>query len=154
MIKSGGRIGWMFFTFVAAISWGVGNAMMKHTRLSISSIALTFWSLAAGAVCFTVLSMLFEREAWHWPNALQWLAIGYGGELADVEAIFLAFDILQLAVLLYLTGGLVNPFSLLLLAKAVLAIWFMALRGKLAFVHVHFGDKGSAARCHFGNHRS
>lgn len=37
-------------------------------------------------------------------------------------------------------------FSLLLLAKAVLAIWLMALRGKLAFVHVHFGDKGSAAR--------
>jgi glycosyltransferase involved in cell wall biosynthesis len=37
-------------------------------------------------------------------------------------------------------------FSLLLLAKAVLAIWSVALRGKLAFVHVHFGDKGSAAR--------
>ncbi len=37
-------------------------------------------------------------------------------------------------------------YSLLLLAKAVLAIWIMALRGKLAFVHVHFGDKGSAAR--------
>ena len=35
----------------------------------------------------------------------------------DREAtIFLAFDILQLAVLLYLTGGLINPFSLLLLA--------------------------------------
>ena len=69
----------LLFTFGAAISWGVGNAMMKHTRLSISSIALTFWSLAAGAVCFTVLSVLFEHEAWHWPNALQWLAIGYGG---------------------------------------------------------------------------
>lgn len=37
-------------------------------------------------------------------------------------------------------------FSVLLLARAVLAIWLMALRGRLAFVHVHFGDKGSAAR--------
>ena len=35
-------------------------------------------------------------------------------------AIFLAFDILQLAVLLYLTGGLINPFSLLLLAPVAI----------------------------------
>jgi drug/metabolite transporter (DMT)-like permease len=69
----------LVFTFGAAISWGVGNAMMKHTRLSISSIALTFWSLAAGAVSFSILALLFERDAWHWPNVLQWLAIGYGG---------------------------------------------------------------------------
>jgi drug/metabolite transporter (DMT)-like permease len=69
----------LVFTFGAAISWGIGNAMMKHTRLSISSLALTFWSLAAGAVSFTVLAWVFERDAWHWPNLLQWLAIGYGG---------------------------------------------------------------------------
>ena len=69
----------LLFTFGAAISWGIGNAMMKHTRLSISSIALTFWSLAAGAVCFSVMALLFEFDAWHWPNALQWLAIAYGG---------------------------------------------------------------------------
>ena len=69
----------LLFTFGAAISWGVGNAMMKHTRLSISSIALTFWSLAAGAVCFSVMALVFEFHAWHWPNRLQWLAIVYGG---------------------------------------------------------------------------
>ena len=69
----------LLFTFGAAISWGVGNAMMKHTRLSISNIALTFWSLAAGSVCFSVMSLLLEFDAWHWPNPMQWLAIAYGG---------------------------------------------------------------------------
>ena len=69
----------LLFTFGAAISWGIGNAMMKHTRLSISSIALTFWSLAAGAVCFSVMALAFEFDAWHWPNLMQWLAIVYGG---------------------------------------------------------------------------
>src|SRR5512143_4269150 len=39
----------------------------------------------------------------------------------DREAtVFLAFDILQLAVLLYLTGGLLNPFVLLLLAPVAI----------------------------------
>ena len=69
----------LVFTFGAAISWGIGNAMMKHTRLSISSLALTFWSLAVGAVCFTFLAWVLERDVWRWPNLWQSLAIGYGG---------------------------------------------------------------------------
>ena len=67
------------FTFGAAISWGIGNAMMKHSRLSISSISLTFWMLLTGAVCFSVMALLFERNDLHWPQATQWLAIVYGG---------------------------------------------------------------------------
>jgi drug/metabolite transporter (DMT)-like permease len=67
------------FTFGAAISWGIGNAMMKHTRVSVSSTTLTFWMLLAGAVSFTGLALLFERGQWHWPDTLQALAIGYGG---------------------------------------------------------------------------
>jgi drug/metabolite transporter (DMT)-like permease len=67
------------FTFGAAISWGIGNAMMKHTRLSISSITLTFWMLLTGAVCFSLMALMFERDALQWPQTTQWLAILYGG---------------------------------------------------------------------------
>ena len=67
------------FTFGAAISWGIGNAMMKHSRLSISSISLTFWMLLTGAVCFSAMALLFERSDLRWPQATQWLAIVYGG---------------------------------------------------------------------------
>ena len=42
--------------------------------------------------------------------------------LSDPEAAtFLGFDILQLTVLLFLTGGITNPFSILLLAPAAIA---------------------------------
>ena len=47
-------------------------------------------------------------------------------------AIFLAFDILQLAVLLYLTGGLINPFSLLLLAPVAIGATILSLASNIA----------------------
>jgi two-component system sensor histidine kinase RegB len=47
-------------------------------------------------------------------------------------AIFLAFDILQLAVLLYLTGGLGNPFSLLLLAPVAIGATILSLASNVA----------------------
>lgn len=37
-------------------------------------------------------------------------------------------------------------FSLLLLLRAILVIWWNALLGRVAFVHVNLGDKGSALR--------
>src|SRR3954463_14176277 len=46
--------------------------------------------------------------------------------------IFLAFDILQLAVLLYLTGGLINPFSLLLLAPVAIGATILSLTSNVA----------------------
>lgn len=49
--------------------------------------------------------------------------------LRDNEAaLFLAYDILQLAVLLYLTGGLQNPFALLFLAPATISATILSLR--------------------------
>ncbi len=57
------------------------------------------------------------------------LRIGYGStyRLSDKEAgALLAFDIVQLAMLLYLTGGLVNPFSILFLAPVLISA--MALK--------------------------
>lgn len=51
----------------------------------------------------------------------------------DREAtIFLAFDIVQLAVLLYLTGGLLNPFSLLLLAPVAIGATILSLASNIA----------------------
>lgn len=63
----------------AAIAWGIGNAMMKNARLSISSVSLTFWSLLAGTVVFGLFAIIFESSRWRWPNLIEWLAIVYGG---------------------------------------------------------------------------
>ncbi|MGZ5924266.1 MAG: sensor histidine kinase, partial [Rhizomicrobium sp.] len=52
------------------------------------------------------------------------LAIRYPAShrLTNREAtVYLAFDVLQLAALLYLTGGITNPFALMFLAPVVIA---------------------------------
>ena len=64
---------------IAAITWGLGNAMMKNNSLSVNGIALTFWALFIAFIVFTLIAFAFERENWLWPNIFQWLAIVYGG---------------------------------------------------------------------------
>jgi two-component system sensor histidine kinase RegB len=69
-----------------------------------------------------------------------WLALQYPRNhvLTDREAtLFFAFDILQLAVLLYFTGGLANPFAILFLAP--LALGATVLRARSVLILGIFG---------------
>jgi len=62
------------------------------------------------------------------------LAIRYRANLRlrnRYAVLLLAYDILQLAVLLYLTGGLQNPFSFLFLVPATVSASTLPLRGTL-----------------------
>lgn len=53
--------------------------------------------------------------------------------LSERQAVlFLAFDILQLSVLLYLTGGLTNPFSLLIVAPVTVSATILTRRSTMA----------------------
>ena len=63
----------------AAVIWGIGNAMVKHKKLALHGVALTFWALVIAFVFFFGITAAFERDQWAWPNFLQWLAILYGG---------------------------------------------------------------------------
>jgi two-component system sensor histidine kinase RegB len=70
-------------------------------------------------------------------SALLNLAVSLGrpasARIDDREAtIFLAFDIVQLAVLLYLTGGLINPFSLLMMAPVAIGATILSLASNIA----------------------
>jgi drug/metabolite transporter (DMT)-like permease len=67
---------------VAAITWGVGNAMMKNSKLSVSGITLTFWALFIAFFFFLAITIIFERDLWEWPTLMQWLAILYGGVIS------------------------------------------------------------------------
>jgi drug/metabolite transporter (DMT)-like permease len=69
----------LVYTFGAAITWGIGNAMMKNSKLSISSVSLTFWSLLCGSVVFCAFAIGLETSRWRWPLTVEWLAIAYGG---------------------------------------------------------------------------
>jgi two-component system sensor histidine kinase RegB len=75
------------------------------------------------AACFAVIALSA------WLNVLVSLAASGQRLATDNEAAaHIAFDILQLTALLYLTGGNVNPFSLLLIGPATLAAATLPLR--------------------------
>ncbi|MEO1251986.1 MAG: ActS/PrrB/RegB family redox-sensitive histidine kinase [Pseudomonadota bacterium] len=64
-----------------------------------------------------------------WLNLFTILRFSPQRFLTDQEAgAFIAFDIIQLCVLLALTGGLLNPFSALIIAPVTIAASFLTLR--------------------------
>ena len=54
--------------------------------------------------------------------------------LVEQNLLALIFDILQLAALLFLTGGLLNPFSVLLLAPVVVSATMLRRRATLVLI--------------------
>ncbi|MBS0224606.1 MAG: ActS/PrrB/RegB family redox-sensitive histidine kinase [Proteobacteria bacterium] len=111
----------------------------------LRALVLIRWAAVAG--------QLFTAAVVHWGlgfslpllpvggaialSALLNLAVSLGrpasARIDDREAtIFLAFDIVQLAVLLYLTGGLTNPFALLLLAPVAVGATILSLASNIA----------------------
>jgi len=48
-----------------------------------------------------------------------------------ISTIYLLYDLVQLAALLYLTGGITNPFTILLIVPAIVSSTFLTLRSTL-----------------------
>jgi len=70
-----------------------------------------------------------------WLNILLSLRYTSATRLPDWQAsAYFAFDVLQLAVLLYLTGGLENPFVLLVLAPVTISAATLSLRSTMLLV--------------------
>jgi two-component system, sensor histidine kinase RegB len=78
------------------------------------------------APCFVVIA------ASVWLNIGLRLRFGRADRLEDIPAaLLLAYDILQLTALLYLTGGIENPFSVLYLAPIMISA--VSLSGRITF---------------------
>jgi two-component system, sensor histidine kinase RegB len=62
-------------------------------------------------------------------NVVAWITNRAGARLGNGEAsLYLAFDTLQLGVLLFLTGGLQNPFAMLMLAPVTVSATILTRR--------------------------
>jgi len=114
--------------------WSWAAPGLRRGRLRVRSLLAQRWLAVAGqtaallfvgivlklqvpwALCFSLIALSA------WLNVLLGLA-STGQRLArEGEATAqIAFDILQLAGLLYLTGGVANPFSILMIAPVTLA---------------------------------
>jgi drug/metabolite transporter (DMT)-like permease len=60
---------------VAAATWALGTQLLRRSRIGLPTLTLAFWMVALTAVVMSVLAWIFERAAWHWPNAVAGNAI-------------------------------------------------------------------------------
>ncbi|MBX7146268.1 MAG: ActS/PrrB/RegB family redox-sensitive histidine kinase [Alphaproteobacteria bacterium] len=84
------------------ITLGVVGFIFKY------SLPLTWCLVVIGASIIVNIAATYHLPARGWLNNHQ-------------VALYLVFDLLQLAILLYLTGGLYNPFALLILAPVIIS---------------------------------
>jgi drug/metabolite transporter (DMT)-like permease len=63
---------------IAALSWAVGTILMRRTRLTLSTQAITVWMMLLSSAGFWLIAPLFEP----WPrwqfSAPMWLALAWG----------------------------------------------------------------------------
>ncbi len=123
--------------------WTLGGA--RRARLRIRTLITIRWLAVAGqlvTVLFVHYGLGFNLPlipclvliaVSAFLNLLVLLADNRQRQMADWEAtVQLGFDILQLAGMLYLTGGAINPFSVLLIAPVVLAAATLPFRHVVA----------------------
>eukprot|EP01030_Chromulinospumella_sphaerica_P020432 gene20432-20344_t len=120
--------------------WDFGGS--RRARLRVRTLITVRWLTVVGqlaTVLFVRFGLGFELPLAAcltliglsaWMNWLLFLAsTSTQRQAADWEATAqLGFDILQLSGMLYLTGGSINPFSLLIIAPVVLAAATLPLR--------------------------
>lgn len=113
-------------------------------RLRLQTLVLLRWLAVGGqaaAVLFTALVLGFELPlelclaavaASAWLNIILALRYPAPRRLGEREAAqYLGYDIIQLAVLLYLTGGLENPFAFLFLVPVTISATTLSLRATI-----------------------
>jgi two-component system sensor histidine kinase RegB len=122
---------------------GLPDFLIAQGRLSFLTLIAVRWMTLAGELAAVLVAAFWLHL--HFPFALCLAVIAVGAALnltlslarrglgrpqEWTLALQLGFNLIQLAVLLFLTGGVVNPFSLLLIAPVTLAA--AALRGRYA----------------------
>ncbi len=125
------------------------SGVISGGRLRLRTLILIRWVAAAGQT-ITVLSVYF---GFGFPLPLYWCLgviatlmlsnlalIGRGTGRARLDdpaaALLLGFDVVQLAALLYLTGGLQNPFAILIIAPVAVSATLLSRRATAALTLV------------------
>ena len=114
----------------------------QSIALSLTYFVLGF-TLPIG-LCFAAVAASI------WLNLGLRLRFGHNDRLQERSAsLLLAFDVLQLAGLLFLTGGLQNPFSILFLAPVMISAVALPLRRTLALMILMVACASLLARFHY-----
>jgi two-component system sensor histidine kinase RegB len=111
-----------------------------HGRVRLRTLVLIRWSAVVGQA----LALLVVRAGFGYELPMGWaLAVVAASAVINIvaslrpsstwlgdgaAALFLAYDLLQVAALLYLTGGMHNPFAILILAPVTVAATVLSRR--------------------------
>lgn len=111
-------------------------------------ITIRWIAIIGQLIAILAVSGIFDFPLPLWPalcaigasiavNGVSSLAYPSKAYLTGRQAGFhLAFDLLQLAVLLFLTGGLVNPFSVLILVPVTISATLLSLRSTVLLIMI------------------
>ena len=134
---------------------GTGGRVRLRTLSNLRWLAVAGQSAALFLVYFALgysLPILYCAVGIVVSGALNvLLALRYPANhrLTNREATFyLAFDVLQLAALLYLTGGITNPFALMFVGPVVIAATTLNLGNVLILAGIAFGSVSLIAIAH------
>ena len=110
------------------------NLNLDKNTLTILRYIAIFGQFLAINIVFFYLDLPFPIETSYiiiFIGLLTNIYLQFGikiNQLKDIyAAIFLIYDLLQLSILLYLTGGIFNPFSLLLIIPAIVSSTFLSM---------------------------
>lgn len=62
---------------MAACAWGIGTQLTRHTRMSVPTMTLSFWSTVLCVIWMLGLTLWLEPFPWREPDAVAWTAILY-----------------------------------------------------------------------------
>ncbi len=112
------RLGTLTLLRWLAVAGQVAAIVIVHFGLDYNLPLLACLGAVGASIILNILVVLI------WPQSRR---------LTDAETtLYIAFDQLQLAALLYFTGGLENPFAILFIAPATIAASSLNLRNTLA----------------------
>jgi drug/metabolite transporter (DMT)-like permease len=65
----------------AASVWALGTQLLRHTRVDVPTLTISFWMVTITGVVMTLLAAIFERSQWQVPPAPSVWAILYNAVL-------------------------------------------------------------------------
>lgn len=66
---------------LSAVTWAVGIRQMRATRIPATTLTLSFWMAVLTVLVLTVLTWVFERDAWTVPTPTVWASVVYNAVL-------------------------------------------------------------------------
>lgn len=151
VVEDRGSMRWLRRRFLAGGNTATASVAAEAGRVRLQTLVLLRWLALAGqlaAVLFVNLGLGFPLPlglclsaiaASAWLNVFLTLRYRSTVRLPDWQAaVYFAIDLAQLAVLLFLTGGLQNPFALLFMAPVTISATTLSLRSTIALLTLSF----------------